>query len=123
MKAIFRKGSLGASGSVAYLFDHVGLVVASHSDSSQDAEEAAIEAGAQDVKKSEGEYEFICSKPDLITVTKNLQERGWHITSSEFVYLAKDPVELSDTAKPEVEAFLNELDDNDDVHRIFSAVK
>lgn len=123
MKAIFRKGSLGASGSVAYMFDHIGLVVASHPDSSQDAEEAAIEAGAQDVRKSENEYEFICSKPDLIAVTKSLQERGWQVSSSEFVYLVKDPMELSGEAKPEVESFLNELDDNDDVHRIFTALK
>lgn len=123
MKAIFRKGSLGASGSVSYLFDHVGLVVASHPDGSQDAEEAAIEAGAQDVKKGDGEYEFICSKPDLISVTKTLQERGWQVTSSEFVYLVKDPVDISTEARPEVEAFLNELDDNDDVQRIFTALK
>ncbi|NBX68281.1 MAG: YebC/PmpR family DNA-binding transcriptional regulator [Proteobacteria bacterium] len=123
MKAIFRKGSLGASGSVSYMFDHVGLVVASHSDPAQDAEEAAIEAGAQDVRKAENEFEFICSKPDLIAVTKSLQERGWQVSSSEFVYLVKDPVDLSDGAKPEVEAFLNELDDNDDVHRIFTALK
>jgi len=123
MKAIFRKGSLGATGSVAYMFDHVGLVVASHSDTTQDAEEAAIEAGAQDVRKSENEFEFICSKPDLISVTKSLQERGWQVSSSEFVYLIKDPVDLASNAKPEVEAFLNELDDNDDVHRIFTALK
>lgn len=123
MKAIFRKGSLGASGSVSYMFDHVGLVVASHSDPAQDAEEAAIEAGAQDVRKAENEFEFICSKPDLIAVTKSLQERGWQVSSSEFVYLVKDPVDLFDGAKPEVEAFLNELDDNDDVHRIFTALK
>ncbi len=123
MKAIFRKGSLGATGSVAYMFDHMGLVVASHLDSSQDPEEAAIEAGAQEVKKSDSEYEFICSKSDLISVTKTLQERGWQISSSEFVYLAKDPVDLIVEAKPEVEAFLNELDDNDDVHRIFTALK
>jgi transcriptional/translational regulatory protein YebC/TACO1 len=123
MKAIFRKGSLGATGSVAYMFDHVGLVVASHPDSAQDAEEAAIDAGAQDVKKSESEYEFICSKPDLIAVTKSLQERGWQVSSSEFIYLVKDPVDLSNEEKPEVESFLNELDDNDDVHRIFTALK
>lgn len=123
MRAIFRKGILGATGSVTYLFEHVGLVVATHPDPAQDAEEAAIEAGAQDVKRGEGEFEFICSKPDLTSVTKHLQDRGWQISSSEFVYLAKDPVELSSAARTEVESFLNELDDNDDVHRIFTSLK
>ncbi|MSP19638.1 MAG: YebC/PmpR family DNA-binding transcriptional regulator [Bdellovibrionales bacterium] len=123
MRAIFRKGVLGATGSVSYLFDHLGLVVASHSDSSQDPEEAGIEAGAQDVKKGDGEFEFICNKADLIGVTKDLNDKGWQITLSEFVYLAKEPLEIETAHKLEIESFLTELDDNDDVHRIFTALK
>ncbi len=48
---------------------------------------------------------------------------GWQVTTSEFAYLAKDPVSLSADVKKEVEAFLNELDDNDDVQKIYAAMK
>ncbi len=123
IRTLFNKGSLGVSGSVAYLFDRFGMVIASHADATQDAEEAAIEAGAQDVKKVEEGYQFLCDVNDLASMAKQLQEKGWQLTASEFTYIAKSPVELGEAEHKEVVEFLNSLDDNDDVHRIYTALK
>lgn len=123
IRQIFRQGTLGAGGSVNFLFTHVGMVVATHPGTAMDVEEAAIEAGAQEVEKTEDGAQFTCEKTDLIAVTKALQEMGWHVSSSEFTYVPKDPVEVPADAKKEVEDFLSELDDNDDVHRIYAAMK
>jgi len=123
IRAAFRKGSLGASGSVNFMFNHVGVVVATHPNAAIDIEEAAIEAGAQEVEKTEDGVQFTCVMADLIPVTKALSDAGWQVTSSEFVYQAKDPMEISPEAKKEVEEFLSELDDMDDVHRIYTALK
>src|SRR5215470_609793 len=49
IRVLFKGGQLGTPGSNKFLFDHVGLVEAHHSDESTDAESAAIEAGAQDL--------------------------------------------------------------------------
>src|SRR5687767_14025684 len=49
IRVLFKKGQLGASGSNKFLFDHVGLVEAHHADQGVDLEEAAIEAGADEV--------------------------------------------------------------------------
>jgi transcriptional/translational regulatory protein YebC/TACO1 len=99
------------------------MVEATHPDKNLDAEEAAIEVGAQEVEKAEEGSRFICEKTDLVTVTKGLTDRGWHVSASEFVYLPKDPVEPSTDAMAEITPFLNDIDDNDDVHRIFTALK
>jgi len=123
IRALFRKGTLGATGSVSYMFNHVGMVVATHPHTAMDLEEAAIEAGAQEVEKTDDGAQFICEKADLISVTKALHDMGWQVSASEFAYVPKDPVEVAPAAKAEIEAFLNELDDNDDVHRIFIALK
>lgn len=124
MRTLFRKNaSLGASGSVAYQFSHMGVVVGTPPTPETDMEEAAIEAGAQEVSKVEEGVQFLCEKTDLINVTKALSDKGWNILSSEFSYLAKDPIELAGDARKEVEEFLTELDDNDDVHRIYTALK
>ena len=123
MRLLFRKGSLGAAGSVHFLFNHVGMIVATHPNAALDPEEAAIEAGAQEVEKTDDGVQFICEKADLIGVTKALADKGWQVTTSEFAYIAKDPAELAGDARKDVEAFLSELDDNDDVHRIFTAMK
>ncbi len=123
MRAIFRKATLGATGSVNYLFNHVGMVEATHPDQSKDIEEAAIEAGAQEVEKADDGARFLCDMTDLISVTKALTDSGWVISMSDFAWVPKDPVSLPDDAKKEVTDFLEELDDNDDVHRIFVAMK
>ena len=123
VRTLFNKGSLGAPGSVAYLFSRYGMVVATHPDARQDPEEAAIEAGAQEVEKTEEGIQFLCEMNDLASMAKTLQNMGWQISASDFVYLPKSPVEISEADKKEVEAFLNDLDDNDDVHRIYTALK
>ncbi len=124
IRVLFKKGSLGASGSVAYLFNHQGMVEATHPNKALDLEEAAIEAGAQEVEKSEdGGGRFLCAKTDLLHVAKSLTDMGWQVSASEFIWTPKDPVEASEQAKKEITAFLNDLDDNDDVHRIFTAMK
>ncbi len=123
IRSLFKKGALGAAGSVAYMFNHVGMVEATHANKALDLEEAAIEAGAQEVEKTDDGGRFICEKTDLIAVTKALTDMGWQVSASEFVYLPKDPQEVPEANKKDITAFLNDLDDNDDVHRIFTAMK
>lgn len=123
VRNLFQKGSLGVSGSVSYLFDRFGMVVATHPDPRQDFEEAAIEAGAQEVEKTDDGVQFLCDISDLGAVSKKLHEMGWQISASEFTYIAKGPVELSEADKKDVTAFLQTLDDNDDVHRLYVSMK
>ncbi len=123
IRNLFKKGSLGAQGSVSYMFTHMGMIEATHENKSIDLESEAIEAGAQEVEKAEDGARFFCEKADLVTVTKALSDRGWQVSASEFGYIPKDPIELSPEAKKEVSEFLTDIDDNDDVHRIFAAMK
>jgi transcriptional/translational regulatory protein YebC/TACO1 len=57
------------------------------------------------------------------TVTKALRQAGWSVTASELGYAAKDKLDLAPEARTEVEAFLEALDDHDDVHRIYTALR
>ncbi len=123
LRVLFRKGALGSANSVAFLFNHVGMVIATPPKPDLDIEEAAIEVGAQEVEKIEDGAQFTCEKTDLISVTKALADKAWQVSSSEFVYIAKDPMDLPAEARKEVETFLNDLDDNDDVRHIFTALK
>jgi YebC/PmpR family DNA-binding regulatory protein len=130
VRVLFRKGQLGNSGSVAWMFDHLGVVEATHGES-KDIEEAAIEAGAQNVdpmdKEELGDAKvggiFYTELTDLNTVSNALNSAGWKVTKSEFMYKAKNLVELAPDAMKEVSEFLQAIDENDDVHRIYTAVK
>ena len=131
IRNLFKAGSLGQPGSVAFFFKHLGAVEATHPDPNRDAEADAIEAGAQDLEPLEAEEvppgqkgaRFLTEIKDLDHVSKALKAVGWKIISAEIRYLAKNFTELSDAARKEVTDFLNALDDHDDVHRVYAALK
>jgi YebC/PmpR family DNA-binding regulatory protein len=131
IRHLFREGSLGSPGSVNWMFDHIGLVEAHHANRALDLESVAIEAGAQNVEAWTGEdvpadrlgARFITERLDLDAVSKHLAAAGWTITTSEMAHQAKNPVELAPAEHAVVVAFLNALDDHDDVHRVYAALK
>ena len=120
IRVLFRKGQLGTSGSVSWDFSHVGLVDASAPDGA-DPEEAAIEAGAQDFESDgEGGFRFYTEPTDLDAVTKALTSRGWVVATMRIGWRAKNPSKLDDAAaRAEVEQFLAEIDEDDDVQHIY----
>lgn len=120
IRGLFRKGQLGTSGSVAWDFDHVGMIEASPTSKDADAEMAAIEAGAQDFEiEEDGSALFITDTTDLDLVSKALPDYGFTVDSAKLGYRPKNPVQLSDDALAEVEAFLAAIDDDDDVHEVY----
>jgi transcriptional/translational regulatory protein YebC/TACO1 len=135
IRVLFKKGGqLGAPGSNKFLFDHVGLVEAHHADTAADIEAAAIEAGAQNVEPlSHAENEdipagsagarFITERADLHAVSHWLAQNGWTIVTSELGYLAKSFPELREEERAHAAEFLQTLEDHEDVHRVWAAMK
>jgi YebC/PmpR family DNA-binding regulatory protein len=131
IRNLFKAGSMGAPGSVAFFFDHLGVVEATHADKSRDPEGDAIEAGAQNVETLEAEdvadggigARFFTEPKDLGAVSKWLKAAGWKISTSEMRYQAKNNTDLSEAHRAEVVEFLTDLDDHDDVHRVYAALK
>jgi YebC/PmpR family DNA-binding regulatory protein len=123
MRQLFKKGQLGASGSVSWDFTRSGAVEASPPAAGEDPEEAAIEAGAQNVEPAEGgASRFITEPAEVDAVGKALAARGWSVTSQDLVWIAKNPVTLNDAQRAEVESFLSDIDDDDDVRTVFAAL-
>jgi len=134
IRQLFRKGQLGAGGSNKFLFDHAGIVEAYSQDPKADIEAAGIEAGANEVEPLSREQNddvpegatgarFLADRSAVHTVSKWLSQNGWKVITSELGYLAKTYPELSESQRAEVAEFLQSLDDHDDVHRIWTALK
>jgi len=124
VRVLFRKGHLGTSGSVAWDFDHVGMIEAEPAAGGADAETAAIEAGAQDFEpgEEEGHTLFLTDHADLDLVSRALPAQGFTVISAKLGYKAKNPLNpasLSDADMHEVEAFLAAIDSNDDVQNVY----
>ena len=128
MRVLFRKGQLGTSGSVAWDFDHLGMIEAEAAGSGLDAEVAAIEAGAQDFEAADddGVAMFLTDPADLDTVSRALPAQGFNVLSAKLGYKAKNPVNpanLSAEQLEEVESFLAALDANEDVQNVFAGLQ
>jgi YebC/PmpR family DNA-binding regulatory protein len=123
MRVLFRKGQLGTSGSVAWDFDHVGMIDAEPAAAGADPELAAIEAGAQDFEPGEeGSTLFITDAADLDLVSRALPTHGFTVVSAKLGYKPKNPIDpasLSAEQLEEVESFLAAIDGNDDVQNVY----
>ncbi len=134
IRVLFRDAQLGAPGSNKFLFDHVGLVEAYTTNLATDLEEAAIEAGANEVEKLMHAQNddipaealgarFITDRTNTHTVSQWLSANGWTVVTSEIGYVAKSFPTLDETQRSEVGTFLQSLEDHDDVHRVWAALK
>jgi YebC/PmpR family DNA-binding regulatory protein len=134
LRVLFKKGQLGGAGSNKFLFDHVGIVEAHHPDAASDLEGTAIEAGANefeaithqqndDVPEGAAGARFLTDRTAVHAVATWLKQHGWSVVTAELGYVAKMYPELDDTARAEVGEFLQALEDNDDVQRVWAAVK
>ena len=121
IRNLFKKhgGNLGESGSVAWIFERVGLIEAAKN-GSFDPEEEAIEANANGVNVIENGYEFITAPTELDAVRSALLHRAWDITKAELGYKPKNFIELTTDSTNDVINFLNQLNDHDDTHRIYA---
>ena len=134
IRVLFKRGQLGTPGSNKFLFDHVGIVEAHHPDPSADIEAAAIEAGANDVAalahaenddSPEGAAgaRFLTERTATAAASKWLSQNGWTVVTSELGYVAKQFPSLTDEQRADAGEFLQQLEDHDDVHRVWAAVK
>src|SRR5258708_2871076 len=91
IRNLFKAGSLGSPGSVAFFFNHLGVVEATHTEPNRDSEGDAIEAGAQDFEPLEPEEvpegqkgaRFLTEIKELDAVSKALKAAGWTILAAE----------------------------------------
>ena len=129
MRVLFRKGQLGASGSVAWDFDHLGMIEAEAAvaGAHPDPDTAAIEAGAQDVEAGEdGVTVFLTDPADLDLVSRALQPQGFTVLSAKLGYKPKNPINpasLSAEQLEEVESFLAALDAHEDVQHLYAGLQ
>ena len=133
IRVLFRDGQLGAPGSNKFLFDNVGLVEA-WKEIAGDLEEAAIEAGANEVEPLSHDQNddipadktgarFITDRTATAAVTTWLKSNGWNVVTSEIGYVAKNFPTLTDEQRAEAGEFLQALEEHDDVHRVWTAIK
>ncbi|MCX4243552.1 YebC/PmpR family DNA-binding transcriptional regulator [Paraliomyxa miuraensis] len=124
----FKKGSgtLGTSGSVAFMFDHRGEVRLSPEGIERDELELElIDHGLEDLAdgtNDDGEPLLLlrCARDDFGRLQAAVEAKGLTVASSGFVWVPKTTTELSDEQAEEVVELVDRLEQDDDVQEVFT---
>jgi YebC/PmpR family DNA-binding regulatory protein len=114
-------GSLGSSGSIAFIFDRKGLIRVSASKISNldDFELELIDHGLDELIQNEQELHIYTSFQDYGKMQKYLEEKGTEVISSELQYLPTTIKELTEEQAKEVQDLIDKLEEDDDVQSVF----
>ena len=114
-------GNLGSEGSVAYLFDKVGLLMFPPGMNEDVVMEVAVEAGAQDVETGpDGTGEVITEPEELNFVAEQMSAAGLVSELAEVVQRPTSETELAGEEAEKVMLLINALEDLDDVQDVFT---
>jgi len=122
VRHIFSKhnGSLGVNGSVAFLFDRKGLISFPPDSNFDEIFEAALEAGADDVKDEGDAYEVITDPTSFHSVRDSLAARGLKWETAEITMIPQTMVKLEGKPAEQMLKMMEKLEDNDDVQNVYA---
>ncbi len=121
VRTAFQKhgGNLGESGSVAFQFERVGLIL--YGPEAADVEEmfeAALEAGAEDCDSGRGGHEVTSAPEALNEVREALASRFGEPRSAALTWKPRSTVTIDEDQATTVFKLLEALEDNDDVQQV-----
>ena len=112
-------GALAETGAVSFMFDRVGLIEYEAKAAGEEAMlEAAIEAGADDVRSGEDGHEIVTGVESFRDVAKTLEDRFGEPRRAALAWRPQTTVAVDDAAGEKLIRLLDLLDDNDDVQNV-----
>lgn len=118
------EGSLGTSGSVAFMFDRKGLFkFSAEGKDLESLELELIDFGLQEIWEEDGFVYLYSGYEDFGGMTKALEDRGIEIVSSELTRVPLNTVELTEEQEQKVMALIDRLEDDEDVQSVYHNMK
>jgi YebC/PmpR family DNA-binding regulatory protein len=122
VRAAFSKygGAMGETGSVSFMFDHVGVITYPLSKGSEDAMlEAALDCGANECVSTADGHEFLTSMEDFAGVRDALEAKLGAPQSAAILWRPQNFVAVADDAGETLMKLVEVLDDHDDVQNVY----
>jgi YebC/PmpR family DNA-binding regulatory protein len=114
-------GNLGASNSVAWMFDRKGQIYLDAGRQDEDATlEAALDAGAEDFSREGDQYVVTTSPGAFHAVQDALRAHGVAIDSAELAMVPKNTVKVEGADAERILKLVESLEELEDVSKVFS---
>ena len=126
IRTIFQKagGSMGTQGSASHNFTQLGVIKIDKKEIlDEDIFELSIEAGASECKSDSNIHEIQCPVNEIYNVKKELEKKIYNFISTEIEWIPLNNVKVSKNKKDDLINFFETLEDNEDVHNIYSNVE
>ncbi len=121
LRKIFSQRGGKMEGSVAWMFEAKGLLtIAADAIGEDELLELALNAGADDLVRTNGTYEITTSPAEFHKVRQALTDKGLTPQVAELTRLPKDLIKLEGDAAQKVLNLLEELEDHDDVQNVYT---
>ena len=111
-------GNMGTDGSVAYLFNKLGIVHVALSHEEDQIMEIALDAGADDFSVSDDFFEIVTTPSNLSVVAEAFKKNEIETILAEITMRAETLVDLDQEASEKVLKIMNFMDDLDDVQEV-----
>jgi len=123
IKHLFERygGNLGEPGCVAWMFEQKGLMV--FEKDKVDEEELfdlALEAGAEDVREEETEFEVITAPSDLESVKQAIDDAGLSYALAEVTKIPQNTVKVEGKKARQTLNLMQSIEDHDDVSHVYA---
>ncbi len=114
-------GNLGTDGSVAYLFNKVGIISYSNNVDEDTIMEAAMETGADDIiTHDDGSIDVITSSEEYLHVKEAMVTAGFKPEHAEVIRQAENNIELDASTAEKLLRLIDRLEELDDVQDVYS---
>lgn len=114
-------GSIGAQGSVGWMFEKKGQIALATDALDEDAAmEAALDAGAEDLRREDEQYVITTAPNDFHAVRTALESKGIRIAEAELAMVPKTTVRIEGRDAESLLKLLEELEELDDVQKVWA---
>ena len=117
-------GSLGATGSVAYMFDRKGYLVIDRSTTDADEDQVLLDvmdAGGADLETSDDAFEIYTDPEQFTAVRDALEKAGYKLANAELTMIPQNTTPVPADKKEQFAHLIDALEDNDDVSNVYTA--
>ncbi|MDK7951627.1 YebC/PmpR family DNA-binding transcriptional regulator [Lactobacillus paragasseri] len=117
-------GSLGATGSVAYMFDRKGYIVIDRSTTDAGEDQVLLDvmdAGGDDLETSDDAFEIYTDPKQFTAVRDALEKAGYKLANAELTMIPQNTTPVPADKKEQFSHLIDALEDNDDVSNVYTA--
>lgn len=118
-------GTMGATGSVAYMFDRKGYIVIDRSTTDADEDQVlmdVMDAGGDDLQASDDAFEIYTDPKAFTGVRDALEKAGYKLADAELTMVPQNTTAVPAEKKEQFERLIDALEDDDDVSNVYTAV-